>query len=164
MNKYYVVLVGDRSNKTFEIQGAYHPQHKHLEQLMQDVMFEGKKEKVFVWGDYMYRPIYVNSPIKLRGDYYQIIELYPFGHYYTIEISDDGKSFDEVHRSKSYLSYDECYNAMKLEAVQMIAADVDIQQDFEDGTEYYKHLIEFRANQIEISTSSNKTIKLFKIC
>ena len=38
------------------------------------------------------------------------------------------------------------------------------QQDFEDGTEYYKHLIEFRANQIEISTSSNKKIKLFKIC
>ena len=165
MNKRFVVFLSERNNtKVVDIDTAYHPQHQHLKQFMENVMFQDKEELVLKWGDYMYRPLYVNETIIVKNDYYQVVDLKLFGHYFIEETSEDsGKTFEEIDFSVTYLSYEECYNAMKLEAMQWLAANIDIEQDFEFGeNNIHKFIVEFSENSVLIKWNENN-IKRFRI-
>lgn len=93
-------------------------------------------KEVFEWGDFLYAIKRVNPPIRLFDDLILIAELKQDGHYFIVETSDDnGKTWEFLEGSKSYTNYDECYNAMKIEATSSMADNIDITQDFDFAEE-----------------------------
>ena len=64
--------------------------------------------------------------------------------------------------SPSFKSYKECYNAMKDEAMDTLAADIDIEQDFEFGQGTI-HQANVKFKESEISYSMNDKIMRFRM-
>ena len=123
-------------------------EYRHTKEVVVKTMFQNgshitnmlksfpNDKKVLEWGDFLYSIKRVNDPIQLFSDFIQIVELEQDGHYFIVETSDDnGKTWDFLERSKSYTDYDECYNAMKIEATSSMASEIDINQDFDFAEE-----------------------------
>lgn len=130
MAKKYVVFVTDtcHDNKKVEVE-QYFDTHTHIHAMLKTI---SHFENCFVFGDYIYRIKYINQPIKLFGNFYQIVECVQSGHYYTYETSDDnGKTWEFISGSKSFTDYNECYNKMKKEAMETLDSYIDIEQDFD---------------------------------
>lgn len=136
--------------QTFELETAFHPQNNHIKKHLEHLIFNGISQEVFKWGENVYTIGTINKPIKMFGKLYQIVELVKFGHIYIVETSDDGgKTFESILESKSFLSYESCYDDMKQLAMTDLGANIDIEQDFTEDTESYKRSVEFYQNQIE---------------
>lgn len=138
--------------KNFELKTAFHQQNAHIKPYLDKVTFNDTETEVFIWGENVYTIGTINNPIKMFGKLYQIVELVKFGHIFIVETSDDkGKTWDSIFESRTYLSYNECYDDMKNLAMCDLAADIDIEQDFEEfGSNItYKRNVEFMENQVE---------------
>lgn len=157
MVKKYVVFVTNTShdNKKVEVE-QYFDTHTHIHAMLKNI---SHFENCIVFGDYIYRVKYINQPIKLFGDYYQIVECEQSGYYYTWETSyDNCKTWEYLSGSKSFTDYNECYNEMKKEAMDSVSAEINIEQDFDFSEEnYHKMNIKFFHDMIEIRFNSKIT-------
>lgn len=157
MVKKYVVFVTNTShnNKKVEVE-QYFDTHTHIHAMLKTI---SHFENCIVFGDYIYRIKYINQPIKLFGNFYQMVECVQSGHYYTCETSDDnGKTWEFISGSKSFTDYNECYNEMKKEAMGSVGADIDIEQDFDFSEENYHQMdIKFFHDSIVITYNSKVT-------
>lgn len=117
-------------------------------------------KQVLEWGDFLYDLKRINEPIYLFNDTIQIVELKQVGHYFICKTSDDkGKTWEVLGGSKSYTDYDECYNAMKKEATEYMANDIDISQDFDFAEENYHTMnVIFGHDYIRISYEGKITL------
>lgn len=157
MVKKYVVFVTNTShdNKKVEVE-QYFDTHTHIHAMLKTIPHF---ENCIVFGDYIYRIKYINQPIKLFGNFYQMVECVQSGHYYTCETSDDnGKTWEFISGSISFINYNDCYNEMKKEAMDSVGADIDIEQDFDFAEENYHQMnIKFFHDMIEIRFNSKTT-------
>lgn len=121
-------------------------------------------KKVLEWGDFLYLIKIVSDPIKLFDDFIQIVELKQTGHYYIIETSDNnGKNWEFLERSKSFICYDDCYNDMKKEASEYLTNEIDIKQDF-DFSEENTHSMIITFGHDYIIYEYNGSLKRFTMC
>ena len=157
MAKKYVVFVTNTShnNKKVEVK-EYYDSHTHIHAMLKNI---SHFENCIVFGDYIYRIKYINQPIKLFGNFYQMVECVQSGHYYTCETSDDnGKTWEFISGSISFTDYNDCYNEMKKEAMGSVGADIDIEQDFDFSEENYHQMdIKFFHDSIVITYNSKVT-------
>lgn len=146
-----VFVLPNGVKQTFELETAFHPQNNHIHKHLEQISCNGEHYNVFIWGENVYSIGVINKPIKIFGKFYQIVELIKFGHVYIVETSDDnGKTFESIFESKSFLSYENCYDDMKQLAMNDLGADIDIKQDFDFGEgDKYKREVQFTENQIE---------------
>ena len=157
MAKKYVVFMTNTSheNKKIEVE-QYFDTHTHIHAMLKDI---SHFKNCIVFGDFIYRVRYINQPIKLFGDFYQIVECVQSGHYYTWESSDDnGKTWECISGSKSFVEYNECYNEMKKEAMETLGAYIDIEQDFDFAEDNcHKYDVKFFHDCVIISNGSKVT-------
>ena len=151
-------------------------EYRHTKEVEVKTMFQGgshivnllksfpNNKKVLEWGDFLYSIRRVNDPIQLFDDFIQIVELKQDGHYFIVETSDDqGKSWELLDRSKSYICYNDCYNSMKQEATSMLASEIDIEQDF-DFTEENTHSMQITFGHDYIVYHYSGKIMRFTMC
>ena len=121
------------TNKVIEVDD-YASDYSHIKRMATRVVINGKEwHNVFEWGVCLWSIRKINNPIDIQGKLYQIVDLNQFGYFFDQETSDDnGKTFESLGLSPSFKSYEECYNAMK-RSNGPLAADIDIEQDFELG-------------------------------
>ena len=157
MAKKYVVFVTNTShdNKKVEVK-EYYDSYTHIHVMLKTI---SHFDNCIVFGDYIYRIKYINQPIKLFGNFYQMVECVQSGHYYTCETSDDnGKTWEFISGSISFTDYNDCYNEMKKEAMGSVGADIDIEQDFDFEEENYHQMdIKFFHDSIVITYNSKVT-------
>ena len=163
MKKFVVFVFPNQcTNKVIEV-NEYASDYSHIKRMAERVLINGMWYNVFAWGDYLWSIRKINNPIDIQGKLYQIVDLNQFGYFFSQETSDDnGKTFESLDLSKSFTSYEECYNAMKLEAMSTLAADIDINQDFEVGQGTI-HQANVKFKETEISYSMNNKIMRFKM-
>ena len=163
MKKFVVFVFPNQfTNKVIEVD-EYASDYSHIKRMTTRVHINGEWHNVFEWGVCLWSIRKINNPIDVQGKLYQIVDLNQFGYFFSQETSDDnGKTFDTLSLSKSFTSYEECYNAMKLEAMTTLAADIDIEQDFEvgQGTIHQANVI---FKETEISYSMNDKIMRFRM-
>jgi hypothetical protein len=163
MKKFVVFVFPNQfTNKVIEVD-EYASDYSHIKRMTTRVHINGEWHNVFEWGVYLWSIRKINNPIDIQGKLYQIVDLNQFGYFFSQETSDDnGKTFESLCLSHSFKSYEECYNAMKHEAMDTLAADIDIEQDFEVGqVTIHKANVQFKETEISYSMN-NKTMR-FKI-
>ena len=163
MKKFVVFVYPNQcTNKVIEVDD-YASDYSHIKRMTERVLINGMWYNVFEWGVYLWSIRKINNPIEIQGKLYQIVDLNQFGYFFSQETSDDnGKTFDSLSLSQSFTSYEECYNAMKIEAMSALAADIDIEQDFEFGQgTIHQANVKFKEN--EISYSMNDKIMRFRM-
>ena len=118
--------------------------------------------KGYKWGDFLYRFNNVSLPFNLFNDIYQIIELKQVGYFFITETSEDGKTWERLDVSKSYFTYDNCYNEMKREAMESLGNEINIEDDFDFSEENeYKSNVIFGHDFIQYSFGHN--IRRFRL-
>ena len=163
MKKFVVFVFPNQcTNKVIEVDD-YASDYSHIMRMTERVCINGEWHNVFEWGVYLWSIRKINNPIDIQGKLYQIVDLNQFGYFFSQETSDDnGKTFESLDLSHSFKSYEECYNAMKHEAMDTLAADIDIEQDFEFGHGTI-HQANVKFKESEISYSMNDKIMRFRM-
>ena len=160
MKKFVVFVFPNQcTNKVIEVDD-YASDYSHITRMTERVLINGMWYNVFEWGVYLWSIRKINNPIDIQGKLYQIVDLNQFGYFFSQETSDDnGKTFESLNLSHSFKSYEECYNAMKHEAMDTLAADIDIEQDFEVGQgTIHQANVKFKENEVSYSMN-NKTMR-----
>lgn len=163
MAKKYVVFVTNTTHYNTKVEvEEYYDSNTHIHAMLKTI---SHFENCIVFGDYIFRVKYINQPIKLFGNFYQIVECVQSGHYYTCETSDDnGKTWECLSDSKSFTDYNECYNAMKNEAMVSLGSDVDIEQDFDFSEENTcDYSVVFHHDMIVIKYLNGSKVTRFKM-
>lgn len=166
--KRYVFFNNGSTDKECEVTNFY-SNYEHITQFLTKVMFNGIEYEVLEWGNMMYIIEYVNEPIKMykRGEICKIqyVLLKPFGLRYVIESSDnDGKTWDCISESCSFLDFEKCYNEMKKVAMSDLVEDIDIQQDFsEDVNHVYNYDVKFSLKEIIVKSTNFGGLKKYYI-
>lgn len=155
--KKYLVFVNERGTKRVEDVKDFI--ESELNKFLTDVKVEKKNLKCFKWGDFLYKFDKINNIIEVNESLYCVITLKQVGYYYIIQTYNDGeRCFETIDCSKSFTTYEECYDSMKLESMQHLASDIDVQQDFEDGCECYHYNVSFKHNEIKIENKIKYTL------
>lgn len=167
--KKYVFFNNGSTDKECEVTNFF-TNYTHISQFLTKVRFDGIEHQVLEWGNMMYIIEYINDPIKMykRGEICKIqyVLLKPFGFRYVIETSDDnGKTWDCISESCSFLDFEKCYNEMKKVAMSDLAEDIDVQQDFSDDANHvYNYDVKISLKEIVVkSTNFGKMMKYYII-
>ena len=151
-----VVLINpNKVSKEIEVDG-FELNNSHLSPLYENYKVGNRIIRAYKWGDFLYRFNRVNAKIQLFNDTIQIVELKQVGYYFTEYRKSDGlTSF--YGDSKSYLSFGECYDAMKKRALSVMSNQIDIDEEFSfDDKISYNINVEFDENLIKVNINNEE--------
>lgn len=165
----FVVFTDSRMKKIFRVQD-YELQVTENPNFLYDTFCEeeeldGERKIVFNTEENIYIINKVNAPIYVNNVMYIIVDVRQCGYYYEVSnINHSTKYEDPYHTSRSFLSFEECYNTMKREAMSDIAEEIDITQDFEFGqNSIYEFNVTFKEDEITFRKDGDKWTMTYKL-
>lgn len=146
--KKFITFINDVTHKNVQVENLDNAINNQLTK----IFIDGESRNLYIWGDYLYDIKEINKPIYVFDNIYQIVTLEQVGYYYVEESNDEyTERFEELGKSKSFKSYTECYDAMKIAALNALASDFDIETNFDfNENEVFKTEVKFTKNMISV--------------
>ncbi len=110
-----------------------------INEFFQKKIIDGVETLIYRLGEWNLQIKHVNCSIVVKNCNYKVIELIPIGYLFkvkTYDIAPNNSPIETIAEVGTFLTFNKCYNEMKIYAVKDMANDIDVEQDFNDEETY----------------------------